>query len=107
MGVEDEHGKKGSCGEVMAAHLYYTQNTTPLEERNARMATIVHGEPLAPCSGTISEDSWGCNLFVQAEGFKYLDTKIALEDYDLEAVTGRAPAIDQIPLCYAGGTNEV
>ncbi|KAL6228838.1 hypothetical protein BDW75DRAFT_246272 [Aspergillus navahoensis] len=97
---DEPHRKGGSCGEVMAAHLYYTQNDWPLEERNARVATVVYDGHEAPCYSD-SQVVWGCNLFVKAEGLTYLDTSIADEDYVLKDVTGTDLEITQIPLCSA------
>ncbi|KAL2812049.1 hypothetical protein BJX63DRAFT_432863 [Aspergillus granulosus] len=109
IGVDDTHGNAGSCGEVMAAHLYYTQHSMPLSERNARIVTLVTGEQIGPCAGNkrAKVRHLGLQLFVAAEGLNYLDPTINAETYDLSKVTGQAPEIDQIPLCTGGIGTEV
>ncbi|KAJ0413257.1 hypothetical protein BJY00DRAFT_64690 [Aspergillus carlsbadensis] len=108
MGMDGTHGNDASCGEVMAAHLYYTQHTMPLSERNSRIVTLVNGNQIGPCAGANrAKDTWACNLFVAAEGLNYLDTNIKPQTYDLSKVTGQAPDIDQIPLCTGSISKEV
>lgn len=39
--TDKQHANRGQCGEVIAAHLYYSIYTTPLKERQARIGTVV------------------------------------------------------------------
>ncbi|PLB48818.1 hypothetical protein P170DRAFT_357810 [Aspergillus steynii IBT 23096] len=95
---DNPHNNGGKCGEPMATQLYYTENKTPLKDRDARIATIVWGRQVPPCGDSETSDIWGCNLFVYDQGAKVIDIKTPSEKYDLKTLAGGV-TFDQIQLC--------
>jgi hypothetical protein len=52
-GSTDAQHRTGKCGEVMAAHLYYSIYSTPLSKQGARIGTVLSQSgtiaPYPPC----------------------------------------------------------
>ncbi|PYI01922.1 hypothetical protein BO78DRAFT_326425 [Aspergillus sclerotiicarbonarius CBS 121057] len=103
-GTESRHRRDGKCGEVMAAHLYYTIHNAALTEQKATVGTVIWNrdenklEQADPC-GDPEKDVWGCNLFTREKGLIELDIKITPEAYDLSTMAGGLSIKDQIQLC--------
>ncbi|RYP12543.1 hypothetical protein DL765_007245 [Monosporascus sp. GIB2] len=123
--TDKEHRNEGKCGELMAAHLYYSQDATvTLAQRNARIGTVVEQSDglknTDPCGQpenvsknrrpppkvefterdlTYRKDNLGCNLFVKREGLMVLDEELAPEPYDLSTLAGGVVVSNQIQLC--------
>ncbi|RYO91661.1 hypothetical protein DL766_009223 [Monosporascus sp. MC13-8B] len=123
--TDKEHKNEGKCGELMAAHLYYSQDARiTLARQNARIGTALRqpnglvntdpcGEPEKVSKNrrppskvefnkrdlTYRKDIWGCNLFVKREGLIVLDKNLTPEPYDLSTLAGGVVVSNQIQLC--------
>ncbi|KAK3935294.1 hypothetical protein QBC46DRAFT_422905 [Diplogelasinospora grovesii] len=103
--TDKPHMTKGSCGEVMCAHLYYLSHPgTEIESQAPRFAAVTEkeGEPclMKPCGG---KDAWGCNLFTKAAGMGTRLSAPKPEPYDLTTIAGGLSSIDQILINGGGG----
>ncbi|KAK2761655.1 hypothetical protein FQN54_001483 [Arachnomyces sp. PD_36] len=97
------HKGTGRCAEPMAAHLYYSLETIPLQNHNARIGTWVYVRDgdwtqIDPC-GDPRKPNWGCNLFVKHQNLRVLDKTLEPDDYNLDEIAGGVALIDQIQLC--------
>ncbi|KAJ3549756.1 hypothetical protein NM208_g347 [Fusarium decemcellulare] len=96
---ELKHINEAMCGEVMAAHLYYKRNKTPLNEKEARAVTVWTTDEVTkwkkPCPQDDDGKRWGCTQFGETAGINFIAEATTEEDYP-EIVE-----IDQIRMCEA------